>query len=256
MTEQWKRLVVTRITLAMKVSATGGKKFHQNRPAHGLILNDACADKDYVFSDGRVLHTEGNELFYLPKGSTYQVKTYQSGSCYVINFDAELSGDPFTMGIRDVESLRKVFHRAAKQWKAHDDTRELLAMSALYEIVREMVKEREKGYLPAEQTALLSPALESLRSSFSDHSLTVAELAARCGISEVYFRRIFRERFGISPKEYLIRLRMDYAKQLLASGQFTVTEVAGLCGYGEPCHFSREFLRHVGCPPREYKNAY
>ena len=46
--------------------------------------------------------------------------------------------------------------------------------------------------------------------------------------------------FGKNPKEYLIEKRMSYAKQLLSSGQFSVSEVAQLCGYFEPCHFSRE----------------
>jgi AraC-like DNA-binding protein len=73
-----------------------------------------------------------------------------------------------------------------------------------------------------------------------------------CGVSEVYFRKIFQDQFGVTPKEYLIRMRIEYAKSLLLSEQFTVSEIATLCGYSEPCHFSREFSKRVGVSPNQY----
>ena len=80
----------------------------------------------------------------------------------------------------------------------------------------------------------------------------VAALAELCGMSEVYFRKLFRSRFGVSPKEFTIQRRIEYAKQLLVSGEFTVAMVASMCGYAEPCHFSREFIKRVGCAPKDY----
>ena len=94
--------------------------------------------------------------------------------------------------------------------------------------------------------------MERLKEGFLDNSLTVTELSSLCGMSEVYFRRLFMNCYGMSPKEYMISRRISYAKNLLASGDFPVSEVAWLCGYSEPCHFSREFMRHVGVSPRDY----
>ena len=252
MTEQWKKLSVKKITLAMWVLPRFGKTYHENRPAHGLVLNDEGKDNTYFFSDGRVLHTKGNELFYLPKGSTYRVKSDDTSNCFAINFDAELSEEPFSIAIRDPEPMRKLFRDAAKEWKAHADTRDLSAMSALYEIVRLMIKENEREYHPSGHTVLLAPAMQAIETRFSENSLSVAELSEMCGVSEVYFRRIFSEIYGMSPKEYLIRMRISYAKSLLLSGQFSVAEIATLCGYSEPCHFSREFSKRVGLSPNQY----
>ena len=74
-----------------------------------------------------------------------------------------------------------------------------------------------------------------------------------CNVSEAYFRRIFTEKYGISPKEYIINMRIDYAKQLLRSGQMSVSDTARACGYFEESHFSREFSKRVGVSPCEYK---
>jgi AraC-like DNA-binding protein len=46
---------------------------------------------------------------------------------------------------------------------------------------------------------------------------------------------------------------MDYAKNLLKSDDFSIAEIATLCGYAEPCHFSREFTKRVEIPPSQYE---
>ena len=69
-----------------------------------------------------------------------------------------------------------------------------------------------------------------------------------------FYRRLFLAAFGVSPKEYVIQKRIEYAKYLLLSGDFSVSEVAIITGYSEPCHFSREFSKRVGISPKQYKN--
>ncbi len=99
---------------------------------------------------------------------------------------------------------------------------------------------------------MILPAIEEIERSFTEREISVSRLAKLCGISEVYFRHLFLNAFGVSPKEYVIQKRMDYAKALLKSGDFSVTQVAALCGYAEPCHFSREFKERVGVSPNKY----
>ena len=255
MNEQWKSITVTKVTLAMRVPAIGGRSVHIDRPAHGIILNDPIASKDYVFSDGRVLHTEGNEIFYLPKGSTYRVKTYEGGDCYAINFDAELSDEPFVMPLRDADGVRRLFQAPARIWRSGLPTRTTVAMHSLYGIVLAMISEQERKYQPSSVAARLLPAVEAIKMRFSDSSLSVSELARLCDMSEVYFRKLFTSQFGVSPKEYLIRIRMEYAKQLFCEERLPVAKVAELCGYIEPCHFSREFTKRFGVSPAGYVSS-
>ena len=113
--------------------------------------------------------------------------------------------------------------------------------------------EMKKSYVSKTHLSLISSAVEEIERSFTQNDLNVSRLAALCGISEVYFRRLFLNTFGISPKEYIIQKRIEYAKALLSSRDFSVTEVGILCGYAEPCHFSREFSRRVGISPAQYE---
>ena len=96
--------------------------------------------------------------------------------------------------------------------------------------------------------------MKAIEDGFTREDISVSSLAALCGISEVYFRRLFLAAFGVSPKEYIIQKRIECAKYLLLSGDFSVSEVAIITGYSEPCHFSREFSKRVGISPKQYKN--
>ncbi len=255
MKECWNNVVISTVALAMYVPADGGKSVHRERPFHGLVLNDENSVKDYMFADGTVLHTEGGDLFYLPKGSSYRVKSVAAGDCYAINFAAELSDCPFSLRFRNREPLRKCFENAVRAWNGDPARRQHAVRRELYDILLQMQSEAARSYLPKGREALIAPALERIAVAYTDNSLSVAELAATCGISEVYFRKIFLDKMGVSPKEYIIAMRMDYAKQLLAAGQLSVGEVAALCGYAEVCHFSREFAARVGVSPGKYEAA-
>lgn len=253
MLEKWENVKVNRIDLCMYVFPNTGNFIHNNRPSHGLVLNDADSCKDYYFSDGNVLKTKGGELFYLPKGSDYVVKSEKTGGCYAINFDSDFECAPFTVELKNSEKIIKLFAESARIWKSKEPFYEMTIYKNIYEIILSVVKEQQRAYMPKSQEHLILPAVEKIKTDFTQKGLSISELCELCGISETYFRRIFVNKFGVSPKEFIINKRVDYAKQLLSSGQFSVNETAQLCGYAEECHFSREFTKRTGVNPKDFK---
>lgn len=252
--EHWENVIVSGVAFVMYVPPEGGAVRHQERQYHGFVFNCSGA-KDYWFDDGTVLHTRENQLFYLPEGSSYRVKSLVPGGCFAINFYANVSDRPFVLSFRNSDAILKIFKEAELAWRSQTGLFHITAVRAVYELILQVHRERQKAYAPSAQLALIAPAVEKIRCEFAQNELSVATLASYCGLSEAYFRRIFLNEFGISPKEYIINLRIHYAKQLLESGDFTVTQTAQLCGYAEPCHFSREFARRVGVTPAGYKKA-
>lgn len=252
MNECWNSIKINEIGVAVYVTAGVGKVVHQNRPYQGIVLNESVGVKEYYFDDGRMMRTGPNALFYLPKGSSYYVKTIELGGCYAINFEADMIDEPFVVELRQNERLLHHFKVAANAWKTNQSFARNAAMRALYDAIYQMQKKSARAYVPHERFLLLAPALDALKSDFTQNDLTVARLAQLCGISEVYFRRLFLNLHGISPKEYMIQRRMEYAKTLLESASFSVSEIAVMCGYAEPCHFSREFLHRFGLSPSQY----
>ena len=251
MKKEWAAISVSEVNTAVCVMSEPFKVVHKNRPYHGFVFN-ISGQRNYYFSDGAVMNTVANSLFYLPRGSSYEVREIELGGCYAINFDADISDKPFCVNLKDSDAIKKHFKSACDEWKRSAGAQNSLAMVAIYSAIDALIKDGEQSYMSSGKYHMIEPAVKMIDREFLSGELSVSTLAASCGISEPYLRRIFMSRFGVSPKEYVIRKRMDYACRLLASRQFEIRTVAELCGYSEPCHFSRDFKKRFGSSPTEY----
>jgi len=81
------------------------------------------------------------------------------------------------------------------------------------------------------------------------------ELGRKIGCSHFYLSRIFSAQTGQTITQYLRRLRIEKAAELLRSGEFNVTEAALEVGYASPSHFSQAFHEAFGCCPGLYPIA-
>lgn len=96
---------------------------------------------------------------------------------------------------------------------------------------------------------------EYLQKHLEQPEFRISELSQAFDRSETSLRRLFREEMGISPSEYLIRLRIHKARQLLsAQNDLTVQQVAAMCGYASIYYFSAAFRDRTGVSPSEYRS--
>lgn len=82
--------------------------------------------------------------------------------------------------------------------------------------------------------------------------LSIDALARVAALSPSHFSRVFARETGLSPMNYLIRLRLQKAKQLLRSGSCRVTQVALQCGFNSPSHLTNCFRQAFDITPSEY----
>ncbi len=83
--------------------------------------------------------------------------------------------------------------------------------------------------------------------------LNLDRVARQAHFSRFHFIRLFRQAYGQTPHQYLIRRRIAKAKELLAAGRLTVTEVCLAVGFQSLGSFSSLFTRAVGQPPQRYR---
>lgn len=81
-------------------------------------------------------------------------------------------------------------------------------------------------------------------------------LATRLGMSPRNFIRRFKKATGLSPIDYLQRLRVRAARRMLEEGDLGVQEVCSRVGYGDPAFFRRVFKRHTGLTPAAYRKKF
>jgi two-component system response regulator YesN len=85
--------------------------------------------------------------------------------------------------------------------------------------------------------------------------LQIDHVAHRVASSRRQLQRVFREMAGTSFRELLATARMSAARELLASSQLPIQEVAPRVGYHQPAQFSKSFRRHHGMTPNAYRRA-
>ena len=83
--------------------------------------------------------------------------------------------------------------------------------------------------------------------------ISLDEVSAAVNISPYYFSKIFKEDVGEGFVEYLTKIRMDKAKELLTTTECSMKEICSMVGYSDPNYFSRSFKKNVGVTPTEYK---
>jgi AraC family transcriptional regulator len=113
------------------------------------------------------------------------------------------------------------------------------------------------GMLRASKTPRLDDrrlrnAASYMQERFGD-AITLDVLAKKATMSRFHFLRLFKNATGMTPHTYLVRLRLQRARMLLADGRDSVGGISVACGFESPAHFAAVFRRDVGMSPSEYR---
>ena len=128
-------------------------------------------------------------------------------------------------------------------------------MQQLYGVLAFLAKISNKKYVSKRRQQMLAPAVDYMLEQYSDSAITNDFLAQRLGISEVYLRKLFAAHLGVTPKQYILDLRIRTAQQLLTGTTKTVTEISEACGYLAISSFYRNFKKYYNVTPSEFKEA-
>ena len=84
----------------------------------------------------------------------------------------------------------------------------------------------------------------------------VETLAARMGLSPRHFTRLYHQQMGLTPGEWLEKVRIDHARQLLESGESSLKQIAAACGFSSSDILRRAFVRQISITPVQYRKTF
>ena len=253
---------VTEIVASVFVPEGQGTPVHKNRHSHGLAFCVNSRGSVYTFSNGEALVCKSGDCIFLPQGSCYTVssseanfeRSMHSEKCgvYAINFkiSEEYTYHPLVVKINGLDRALSNFTVAENAWRKKATVYREDCIIALYKIIRQIKRERNEGV--RKLNGILFPALEYISTHYTDENISIPHLSELCGVSEPYLRRLFRAEFGCSPAIYVRRLRLQYARSLLETKEYSITDVAMLSGFNSPAYFSREFKKEYEASPKVF----
>jgi YesN/AraC family two-component response regulator len=139
--------------------------------------------------------------------------------------------------------------------------REMLGMQALQEqgrqpaMVKSLIPDENRVRGPRGNSPLtLAPAIEYVERSYRE-KISSAKAGQLCGISTFQLSRLFKETYGLTFQDYVLRFRIREACRLLKNPAAEIADVAYLAGFNDPSYFGKIFRRYMQCSPSEFHAA-
>lgn len=195
-----------------------------------------------------------NCVAYVPARLDY-TRIAKNDKMIVIHFDTtDYHADEIEFFLPDApQRIEELFSKIYTCWSGKETGYRYKCSAIFYEILAECYC---RNYRSDISSSKIKNSVEYILKNYKDRQLTVGDCAERSFMSEVYFRKLFREEYGVSPKKYIINLRIQNALGLISAGYYSLKEIADMSGYSDYKHFSTEFKKLVGVSPSEYLYNY
>jgi AraC-like DNA-binding protein len=240
--------------LKFKLNGMGGVRKKRNFCALSYRLDSKSA---IIITPGGKYELRSGSVAFFQAGIKYQ-RTSKDDELIAVHFI--LDGVSFSTAEiafpKCTERLRELFVELYEVWQKREAGVKNRTSALFYAILAELNAEFGRE-LPEEKSNFMriKPGVDYIHDSFFDSSVSCDEAAAKSFVSPSYFRRVFKAHFGISPRIYIIRLRIEHAQRLIDAGYHSVSEVAELCGFADSKYFATEFKKITGVSPSSYNRT-
>ncbi len=209
----------------------------------------------FHFENGAVLSYRDGEAVAIPPRELHS--NISQGGFTNIHIRLEEPSFPYKTAFRvpdDLDRHLQVVFEQAKYYYQADIKKRELALTALGELIASYM-------IVFRSNADFSGPVEQIRNiilrTFAQPDFALDEAIRAMPFHYDYLRKLFKKEMGMTPLEYMTKLRMKKAESILAamSKDYSVAEVAQLCGYDDALYFSRVFKKNFGCSPTAFANT-
>lgn len=226
--------------------------YRAGRPKNGFVYTVKGKIHNVFYGENvATIDTEAGDLVFIPKGCSY-VTTYleDDTELKIVQFDL-LSGSfpSYLQGPTKIDLLGagEIMDDFFKPLKNPASNHPLYYLSKLYELLWQITKQQSGTSTKYKK---LRPALQYISEHYAVNQ-PISFYAELCDMSEVNFRRVFKDYVGTSPTEYRNDVRLDHAKTMIGSGEYNVSEAAQLCGFSNLSFFIRLYKKKYGHTPKK-----
>ncbi len=147
----------------------------------------------------------------------------------------------------------KIFTELYELWQAKETGYHYRCMSLLYDFLCRINQQNRALEAPSAPERKIQRSLTYLHSHYDDNTLSIGKIAAVSGVSEVYFRRLFKQIYQTTPVKYINELRITKSLSLLKIGYYSVAQISSMVGFNDPKYFCSSFKALTGKSPTAYQ---
>ena len=167
--------------------------------------------------------------------------------------DAE--GGKFSFFGVERKEIEEILSAMLREYKVKQTSWNTVLENYLNILITKMLRKTELG-VPTKTVGDMWQELSEYIDANLDTQLTLSALARKCFYNPSYFSRVFKEKFGASPVEYINRKRLEQAMELLCREELSVDEISLRVGFSDRRNFYHAFAKYVGGTPSEYRQNH
>jgi AraC family transcriptional regulator len=219
-----------------------------------------CFLLEGAISEGTSTYSSGKMIFF-PAGRNHVVEIVQHCRCFIVRVGPDLlsrlkmnppgSSEAISLGTWEACWLARRLYAEFLECAPAGALRIEAIILQLLALAGRSGRQKRAGHE--------SIWLRRVREVIDGHYLNeyrLSELAAVAGVHRVHLVREFRKYYGTTIGEYMRKLRMDYASQLLGHTNLSLREIAAACRFADQSHFTKQFKKLSGLTPAEYRNLF
>jgi AraC-like DNA-binding protein len=197
---------------------------------------------------GRSFSVTPGDILFIPINTPYQVE-YSTSESIVVHLRTCNYPTAELLRFQNVSGASLLFSKLLRDWQSLHSSH--AAKATIYEILAFAEQEEKTRSIEHEAFAR---CLQAIEADFCDPALRIERVCKESFFSVSGLHRAFLRHFGMSPMQYVIKLRLEKALQLLAQNRHSIKQIASLCGFTDEKYFSRAVKQRYGVPPSKLRD--
>ncbi len=230
----------------------------------GLILEGGGT----IIVNGQELHPTRGQLYLLPAHTTQTFFTdarhpYRKYYCH-FNITChgtelfDLIRTPLCVDAQDTGAAPSLFQQMIAALLGQGLTAAVKAQQHMLDLLVYYLESCPPGQLSLVKTNFGPPLAKAI--SYVDANLhrmlTVQEMAKIAGYAQSHFTKLFQKNLGVTPAQFLVRKKTEYAIRELTATARPIWDIADALGFSSQFYFTNFFKKHTGMTPSEYRKVY
>jgi AraC-like DNA-binding protein len=204
-----------------------------------------------------LLHCNEYNYYYTGKSGFWEYKyMHMKGSGLPGIFEIINLGSVFPVHLIEPFEFNQSFDKMVRLIETMDYQSDLKFPALLMAILTDLAVNRNETVVTRNgdyHRNIIEGSFKYMQENYRQ-KLLIRDIAKNEGFNECYFTRLFKRIAGTTPHEYLMRLRIDKAKQILKQTDKSITEVSYDVGFDNVNVFIRDFKKYTGTTPLRYRN--
>lgn len=203
-----------------------------------------------VLDDKKIEHKKGLTLFITPETKRYTIGSF---SCFYIHFIPDetiknLLKDFNTVFSVQENFLSEHFLKIIELYNSTDVNSRLELEAEILNLLKTVLFGQTR-----EKAPIIEKAKKFIEINFHKN-LDLDQIAKEINLSPTYFHKKFKECYNVTPREFLLNVRLKNAKRMLLTSDATFFEISESCGFSSQTYFNFQFKKETGLTPSEYRS--